>query len=93
MKNKPSILKIKFVGKGINAPTFINDVKRRIDLPADQSKPFTHPDAKRILKLQSELYKKVLPKGRKVYRSAGSGKFVKPEFAKDNPLTTVSDTV
>jgi hypothetical protein len=59
---KPS--RIKFVGKDAAAPGHIIDGKTRIDLPADQKKPFTHEHAKRILKVMPELYKPVKPKGK-----------------------------
>ena len=91
-KNSP--LKIKFVGgkRGEHAPAFLTDGTTRIDLPADQSKPFSHSSAAQILKACPELYKPVKPKKRKVYRSAESGKFVRAQTAIDNPATTVSDT-
>lgn len=89
---KSKTLKIKFVGKG-EAPAFITDGVTRIELPADQTKPFSHRDADRILKVAREQYKQVVQKGRKVMRSAQDGRFVTRQFAAGNPATTVSDSV
>lgn len=57
--------KIKFVGKDHEAPKFLTDGNIRIDLPENQSKPFTHKDAKRILKVAPEMYKPVVSISRK----------------------------
>ena len=94
----PKTLKIKFVGKNTPAPEFINDGSLKITLPKDQKRAFTHKDAKRILKLFPELYKKVVEKGktakkRKVARPSESGRFVSKQTAKDNPATTQTETI
>jgi hypothetical protein len=52
-------MRIKFVGKDQPAPAHITDGNTLIELPADQSKPFEHPEASRILKVLPELYKPV----------------------------------
>ena len=57
-------LRIKYVGKTIPAPPFIIDGNAQIMLPADQSKPFAHVEARRILQVMPELYKPVISKGR-----------------------------
>ncbi|HEY0049019.1 MAG TPA: hypothetical protein VGB68_07025 [Pyrinomonadaceae bacterium] len=63
-------LRIKFVGKDHEAPKFLIDGNLRIDLPENQSKPFPHDHAKRILKVASEMYKPVVRLGRKRKASA-----------------------
>ena len=74
------LTRIKYVGKLHAAPKGIGGA-RAIKLPADQSKPFTHPDADLILKLLPELYKKVISTQSR-YRSARDGKFIKKEAAR-----------
>ena len=89
-------LKIKFVGKREAAPEFLSDGNLKITLPKDQSKPFAHVDAKRILRAFPELYKPVNEKGfvkRKVVRSSATGKFVTKTEAKIHPDTTQTETV
>ncbi len=96
MKIKRPSLKIKFIGgkQGEDAPLFITDGNQRIDLPADQTKPFAHEKALQILKVAPELYKAVQQKGkRRIYRSAATGEFVKSDFASANASTTVAETV
>ncbi len=90
---KKNSLKIKFVGgkKREDAPEFLTDGGIRIDLPKDQSKPFAHARAEQILKVAPELYKRILPRKRKAWIPAESGKFVSAKTAADNPATTVSD--
>lgn len=56
---------IKFVGKKQEAPEFLTDGSTKIVLPENQSKPFTHSEAKRILRAFPELYKKVVQKNGK----------------------------
>ena len=62
--SKKNQIKIKFVGgkSGEAAPRFITDGKTRINLPASQKRAFSHPDAKRILAVAPELYKRVISK-------------------------------
>ena len=98
MSKSPTTFKIKFVGgkSGESAPSFLTDGNTRIVLPTDQSKPFAHASAKRILRVAPELYKRVGVRGsiaRRVRRSAETGKFVSPQFAAEHPATTVTETV
>lgn len=61
MAQKP--LKIAYVGKD-PAPASITDGSTHIVMPEDQSKPFVHAEARRILKVMPELYKPVVEKGK-----------------------------
>ncbi len=56
-------LRIKFVGKrkGLEPLKSLTDGNRRIDLPENQSRAFSHPDARAILQHAPELYKRVVP--------------------------------
>lgn len=87
--------KIIYVGKTEDAPESLTIGTSEIEMPEDQKKPFAHENAKLILKTFPELYKPVVPKGkkRKVHRSAETGEFVSEDFAEENPSTTVSETV
>ena len=58
--------KIKFIGKDTAPPAFLMNGREKIELPADQTKPFSHPLAKMILKTFPELYKPDVAKGTKV---------------------------
>lgn len=55
---------IAFVGKKDEreAPLQLTDGDNIITLPANQSKPFYHPDAKLIIRLYGWLYKPVVSK-------------------------------
>lgn len=62
-----SPLKIQFVGKRLGKKPLktINDGNNLIVLPANQSRAFTHDQAKIILRHAPTLYKKVIPKAKK----------------------------
>lgn len=56
---------IAFIGReknGFQPLTLINDGDTTIVLPADQSKPFFHAEAKRIIRLYPWIYKPVKSK-------------------------------
>jgi hypothetical protein len=59
--------KIKFVGKklGLKPLKAFTDGTRRIVLPENQSRAFSHPDARAILQHSPEAYKPVVPKAKK----------------------------
>lgn len=59
--------KIKFVGKRLGREPLksFTDGSRRIVLPENQSRAFSHRDARAILQHSPELYKKVVPKAKK----------------------------
>lgn len=57
-QTKPNIA---FVGKK-DAPAKISDGMDTLVLPEDQSKPFYHKDAVRIIQIAPELYKPVIDK-------------------------------
>lgn len=90
-----SKFKIKFVGKRLNLEPLksFTDGSRLIELPENQSRAFSHPDARAILQHAPELYKKVLPARRKVVRSTVSGRFVQKEQALTDKIGTVTETV
>lgn len=59
-------LKIKFVGKKIGREPVLSftDGNREITLPENQSRAFSHPDARAILQHAPELYKTVRRRGK-----------------------------
>jgi hypothetical protein len=64
-KNRSMAPNIAFVGRNKNRfepLRQINNGDMTIKLPADQSKPFFHPDGKKICKLYPHHYKPVIPK-------------------------------
>lgn len=85
-------LKIKFVARNQNPPEFINDGSHKITLPKNQSKAFSHKDARAILKLFPGLYK-VVKNTRTIYRSAETGKIITKKEALANPTATVKETL
>ena len=57
--------KIIYVDKETDAPESLNIGASKIELPKVQNKPFSHESAKLILQTFPELYKRVVPKGKK----------------------------
>jgi len=58
-------LRIKFVGRksGVEPLKSLTDGNRLIELPENQSRAFSHPDARAILQHAPHLYRRVIKKG------------------------------
>ena len=62
-----SQFKIKFVGRklGLEPLKSFTDGNKLIALPENQTRAFSHPDARAILQHAPEAYKRVIPKAKK----------------------------